>query len=100
MRVGQLFTVSMLSVAGLACVLGGEIVVSEYRAYASKTEAIRSVDAFGAVLLTGQAIAGFRTPYATTLFQESVATRSDRQIRAAGRCGLCESPQRDRGDLR
>ena len=85
MRVGQLFTVSMLSVAGLACVLGGEIVVSEYRAYASKTEAIRSVDAFGAVLLTGQAIAGFRTPYATTLFQESVANPA--QLEAIARSG-------------
>ena len=85
MRVGQLFTVSMLSVAGLACVLGGEIVVSEYRAYASKTEAIRSVDAFGAVLLTGQAIAWFRTPYATTLFQESVANPA--QLEAIARSG-------------
>ena len=85
MRVGQLFTVSMLSVAGLACVLGGEIVVSEYRAYASKTAALRSVDAFGAVLLPGPALAGFRPPYATTLFQESVANPA--QLEAIARSG-------------
>ncbi|CCD86410.1 putative methyl-accepting chemotaxis receptor/sensory transducer protein [Bradyrhizobium sp. ORS 285] len=85
MRVGQLFAVSMLSVAGLACVLGGEIVVTQYRSYASKTEAIRSVDAFGAVLLTGQAVAGFRTSYATTLFQEAPA--SPAQLEAMAKAG-------------
>ncbi|WP_316202068.1 MULTISPECIES: hypothetical protein [unclassified Bradyrhizobium] len=47
MRVGQLFSASMLSVTALACVLGGEVLVSHYRAYASRTEAIKSVDKAG-----------------------------------------------------
>ncbi|WP_316180825.1 HAMP domain-containing methyl-accepting chemotaxis protein [Bradyrhizobium sp. SZCCHNRI1009] len=74
MRVGQLFAVSMLSVTALACVLGGEVLVSHYRAYASRTEAIKSVDAFAAVLLAGQAVAGLRAPFVTPMFQDVPAT--------------------------
>ncbi|CAL77224.1 putative methyl-accepting chemotaxis receptor/sensory transducer protein [Bradyrhizobium sp. ORS 278] len=79
MRVGQLFAVSMLSVTALACVLGGEVLVTHYRAYESRTEAIKSVDAFGAVLLAGQAVAGLRAPFVTPMFQDTPATPAQQE---------------------
>jgi methyl-accepting chemotaxis protein len=74
MRIGRLFAVSMLSVTALAVILGAEVLVPQYRTYASKTEAIKAVEAFGAVLAVGQQIAGHRAPYLSPLFKEGVAT--------------------------
>jgi methyl-accepting chemotaxis protein len=74
MRIGRLFTLSMLSVTALAVVLGGEVLVPQYRTVASKSEAIKAVEAFGAVLLVGQQIAGHRAVYVTPLFQDGAAT--------------------------
>src|SRR4051794_40358025 len=74
MRIGRLFAVSMLSVTGLAVVLGAGVLVPQYRTFASKTEAIKAVAAYGAVLAVGQQIAGYRAPYVTPLFQEGSAT--------------------------
>jgi methyl-accepting chemotaxis protein len=74
MRIGRLFAVSMLSVTALAVILGAEILVPQYRTFASKTEAIKAVDAFGAVLAVGQQVAGHRAPYLSPLFKDGTAT--------------------------
>ena len=74
MRIGRLFTVSMLSVTALAAILGAGVVVPQYRTSASKTEAIKAVHAFGALLAVSQQIAGHRASYVTPLFQEGAAT--------------------------
>ena len=74
MRIGRLFTVSMLSVTILAVLLGAGVLVPQYRTFASKTEAIKAVDAYGAVLAVGQQIAGHRAPYLSSLFQDGPAT--------------------------
>ncbi len=74
MRVGRLFAVSMLSVTALAAVLGAGIVVPQYRTVASKSQAIKAVDAYGAVLAVGQQVAGHRAPYLSPLFQDGAAT--------------------------
>src|SRR5689334_14076911 len=74
MRIGRLFAVSMLSVTALAIVLGTEVLVPQYRTVVSRTEAIKAVEAFGAVLVVSQQIAGHRAPYVSPLFQEGPAT--------------------------
>jgi methyl-accepting chemotaxis protein len=74
MRIGRLFAVSMLSVTALAAVLGAGVLVPQYRTFASKTEAIKAVQAYGAVLAIGQQVAGHRAPYLSPLFQEAAAT--------------------------
>src|SRR5271167_2033679 len=74
MRIGRLFAVSMLSVTALAAVLGAGVLVPQYRTFASKTEAIKAVEAFGAVLAVGQQVAGHRALYLSPLFQEGAAT--------------------------
>ena len=74
MRIGRLFAVSMLSVTALAVVLGAGVLVPQHRTFASKTEAIRAVEAFGAVLAVGQQVAGHRAPYLSPLFQDGAAT--------------------------
>src|SRR6202011_2829126 len=74
MRIGRLFAVSMLSVTALAVVLGAGVLVPQYRTFASKTEAIKAVEAYGAVLAVGQQIAGHRAPYLSPLFKDSAAT--------------------------
>jgi hypothetical protein len=74
MRIGRLFTVSMLSVTVLTVVLGAGVLVPQYRTFASKTEAIKAVEAYGTVLAVGQHVAGYRAPYVGPLFQEAAAT--------------------------
>jgi methyl-accepting chemotaxis protein len=74
MQIGRLFSLSMLSVTGLAVVLGAEVLIPQYRTVASKSEAIKAVEAFGAVLVVGQNMAGQRAPYVGPLFQEAAAT--------------------------
>src|ERR1700745_2724670 len=74
MRIGRLFTVSMLSVTALAAILGGEVLVPETRTSLSKTEAIKYVEAFGAVLAVSQQVVGHRAPYLVPLQQDSPAT--------------------------
>ena len=54
MRIGRLFAVSMLSVTVLAVVLGAGVLVPQYRTFASKTEAIKAVEAYGTVLANSQ----------------------------------------------
>ncbi len=74
MRIGRLFAVSMLSVTALAVILGAGALAPQYRTYASKTEAIKAVEAFGAVLAVGQQVAGHRAPYLSPLFRDDAAT--------------------------
>ncbi|NOJ41876.1 methyl-accepting chemotaxis protein [Bradyrhizobium australiense] len=74
MRIGRLFALSMLSVTVLAVVLGAGVLVPQYRTFASKSEAIKTVEAYGAVLAVGQQVAGYRAPYVGPLFQETAAT--------------------------
>ena len=78
MRIGRLFAVSMLSVTVLAVILGAQVLVPQYRTFASKSEAIKAVEAFGAVLAVGQQVAGHRAPYVGPLFQEAAATSAQR----------------------
>jgi hypothetical protein len=74
MRIGRLFAASMLSVTVLAVILGAAVLVPQYRTFASKTEAIKTVQAYAAVLAVGQQVAGYRAPYVGPLFQEGAAT--------------------------
>jgi methyl-accepting chemotaxis protein len=74
MRISRLFSVSMLSVTVLAVILGAEVLVPQTRTFFSKTEAIKQVEAYGAVLAIGQQVAGLRAPYVGPLFQEGAAT--------------------------
>jgi methyl-accepting chemotaxis protein len=74
MRIGRLFAVSMLSVTVLAIILGAQVLIPQYRTFASKTEAIKAVAAYGSVLAVGQQVASYRAPYISPLFQEGVAT--------------------------
>jgi methyl-accepting chemotaxis protein len=85
MRIGRLFAISMLSVTALAVILGAEVLVPQYHTVASKTEAIKAVEAFGAVLAVGQQIAGQRAPYVTPLFQDGAATQA--QLDAVAKAG-------------
>ncbi|MET3842767.1 methyl-accepting chemotaxis protein [Bradyrhizobium sp. OAE829] len=79
MRIGRLFAVSMLSVTILAVVLGAQVLVPQYRTFADKSEAIKAVEAFGAVLAVGQQVAAHRAPYVSPLFQEGPATPAQRE---------------------
>ncbi|KRR07716.1 chemotaxis protein [Bradyrhizobium jicamae] len=83
MRIGRLFALSMLSVTILAVVLGAGVLVPQYRTFASKSEAIKAVEAYGTVLAVGQQVAGYRAPYVGPLFQEGAATQA--QLDAAAK---------------
>ena len=83
MRIGRLFAVSMLSVTVLAVILGAGVLVPQYRTFASKSEAIKAVEAYGTVLAVGQQVAGYRAPYVGPLFQEGAATQA--QLDAAAK---------------
>jgi methyl-accepting chemotaxis protein len=82
MRIGRLFALSMLSVTILAVVLGAGVLVPQYRTFAGKSEAIKTVEAYGAVLAVGQHVAGYRAPYVGPLFQESAATPAQMEATA------------------
>ena len=74
MRIGRLFAVSMFSVTALAVILGAGVLVPQYNTFASKTEAIKAVEAYGSVLAVSQQIAGHRSPYLSPLLQDGPAT--------------------------
>lgn len=82
MRIGRLFAVSMLSVTVLTVVLGAGVLIPQYLTFASKTEAIKAVEAYGTVLAVGQQVAGYRAPYVGPLFQESAATPAQKETAA------------------
>jgi methyl-accepting chemotaxis protein len=74
MRIGRLFAVSMFSVTALAVILGAGVLVPQYNTFASKTEAIKAVEAYGSVLAVGQHVANHRAPYLSPLLQDEAAT--------------------------
>ncbi|WP_315765508.1 MULTISPECIES: HAMP domain-containing methyl-accepting chemotaxis protein [unclassified Bradyrhizobium] len=85
MKIGQLFAVSMLSVTALAVVPAAEVVVGQYRILADRADAIKTVEAFGAVLLFAQNMVGNRAPYITPLFAEGPATEAQLAVIAKTR---------------
>ena len=85
MRIGRLFAASMLSVTALAVIIGGEVLVPQTRTFLAKSEAIKDVDAFGAVLAFSQQVVGFRAPYLTPLYQDAPATQA--QLEAIAKAG-------------
>ena len=76
MKISRLFAVSMLTVTGLAVLPAAEGVVRQYRTMADKAEAIKAVEAFGAILLFSQEVVAHRAPYITPLFQEAAGTQA------------------------
>ncbi|GGI25745.1 MULTISPECIES: methyl-accepting chemotaxis protein [Bradyrhizobium] len=82
MRIGKLFALSMLTVTTFAVILGAEVLLPQTRIFVSRSESIKMVEAFGAVLMVSQHLAGLRTPY-ITIFQETPATPT--QIEAMGK---------------
>jgi len=74
MRIGRLIAVSIWSITALTALLGAGVVLPQYRTFTDKTEAIKAVDAFGAVLIVGQQVAGQRAPFVGPLFQDGPAT--------------------------
>jgi methyl-accepting chemotaxis protein len=66
----------------LTVVLGAGVLVPQYRTFASKSEAIKAVEAYGTVLAVGQQVAGYRAPYVGPLFQEGAATQAQLEVAA------------------
>ncbi|WP_375157561.1 methyl-accepting chemotaxis protein [Bradyrhizobium sp. RDT46] len=83
MRIGKLFALSMLTVTVFAVVLGAEVLIPQTRIFTNRSDAIKTVDAFGAMLTVSQHVAGLRAPYISPIFQEGAATPA--QIEAAGK---------------
>src|SRR5712691_4230796 len=74
MRIQRLFALSMLSVTVLTVTLGTEVLIPQIHTFADRTEAIKTVEAFGAVLAVDQQVAGLRAPYVGPLIQAGAAT--------------------------
>ena len=83
MRIGKLFALSMLTVTVFAVILGAEVLIPQTPIFTNRSDAIKTVDAFGAMLTVSQHVAGLRAPYISPIFQEGVATQA--QSEAAGK---------------
>ncbi|RXH21452.1 chemotaxis protein [Bradyrhizobium nanningense] len=83
MRIGKLFALSMLTVTIFAVILGAEVLIPQTRIFTNRSDAIKTVDAFSAMLTVSQHVAGLRAPYISPIFQEGVATQA--QSEAAGK---------------
>ncbi|WP_454652189.1 methyl-accepting chemotaxis protein [Bradyrhizobium liaoningense] len=83
MRIGKLFALSMLTVTVFAVILGAEVLIPQARIFANRSDAIKTVDAFGATLMASQHLASLRAPYIGPIFQEGAATQA--QLDAAGK---------------
>ncbi|MDA9508510.1 chemotaxis protein [Bradyrhizobium sp. CCBAU 11386] len=83
MRIGKLFALSMLTVTFFAVILGAEVLIPQARIFTNRSDAIKTVDAFGATLMVSQQVAGLRAPYIGPIFQEAAATQA--QIDAAAK---------------
>jgi methyl-accepting chemotaxis protein len=83
MRIGKLFALSMLTVTVFAVVLGAEVLVPQARIFTNRSDAIKTVEAFGATLMVSQYVAGLRAPYISPIFQENPATQV--QVEAAAK---------------
>jgi methyl-accepting chemotaxis protein len=76
MRIGKLFALSMLTVTVFAVVLGAEVLVPQARIFTNRSDAIKTVEAFGTTLAISQYVAGLRAPYIGPIFQEAAATQA------------------------
>ena len=76
MRIGKLFALSMLTVTVFAVILGAEVLIPQARIFANRSDAIKTVDAFGATLMASQHVASLRAPYIGPIFQEGAATQA------------------------
>jgi len=83
MRIGKLFALSMLTVTVFAVILGAEVLIPQTRIFTNRSDAIKTVEAFGATLMVSQQVAGLRAPYISPIFQEGAATQA--QIDAAAK---------------
>lgn len=81
MRIGKLFALSMLTVTVFAVILGAEVLIPQARIFTNRSDAIKTVDAFGATLTASQHVASLRAPYIGPIFQEGAATQA--QLEAA-----------------
>ncbi|MBB4382680.1 Methyl-accepting chemotaxis protein [Bradyrhizobium sp. Rc3b] len=81
MRIGKLFALSMLTVTVFAVILGAEVLITQTRIFTNRSDAIKTVDAFGATLMASQHVASLRAPYIGPIFQEGAATPA--QLEAA-----------------
>ena len=82
MRIGKLFALSMLTVTVFAVILGAEVLIPQARIFTNRSDAIKTVDAFGAMLTVSQHVAGLRAPYVGPMFQEGVATQAQLETAA------------------
>ncbi|MFB6414576.1 MULTISPECIES: methyl-accepting chemotaxis protein [Bradyrhizobium] len=83
MRIGKLFALSMLTVTVFAVILGAEVLIPQARIFTNRSDAIKTVDAFGATLMASQHVASLRAPYIGPIFQEAAATQA--QLEAAAK---------------
>ncbi|QIO36850.1 methyl-accepting chemotaxis protein [Bradyrhizobium sp. 1(2017)] len=83
MRIGKLFTLSMLTVTVFAVILGAEVLIPQTRIFTNRSDAIKTVAAFGATLMASQHVASLRAPYIGPIFQEGAATQA--QLEAAAK---------------
>ncbi|MHB0771983.1 methyl-accepting chemotaxis protein [Bradyrhizobium sp. 5.13L] len=83
MRIGKLFALSMLTVTVFAVILGAEVLIPQARIFTNRSDAIKTVDAFGATLMASQHVASLRAPYIGPIFQEGAATQA--QLEAAAK---------------
>jgi methyl-accepting chemotaxis protein len=81
MRIGKLFALSMLTVTVFAVILGAEVLIPQTRIFTNRSDAIKTVDAFGATLMASQHVASLRAPYIGPIFQDGAATQA--QLEAA-----------------
>ncbi|MDF0494116.1 methyl-accepting chemotaxis protein [Bradyrhizobium yuanmingense] len=82
MRIGKLFALSMLTVTVLAVILGAEVLIPQTRIFANRSDAIKTVEAFGATLMASQHVASLRAPYIGPIFQEGAATQAQLEVAA------------------
>ena len=82
MRIGKLFALSMLTVTVFAVILGAEVLIPQARIFTNRSDAIKTVEAFGAMLTVSQHVAGLRAPYITPVFQEGTATPAQTEAAA------------------
>ncbi|MFK4386303.1 methyl-accepting chemotaxis protein [Bradyrhizobium sp. USDA 223] len=82
MRIGKLFALSMLTVTVFAVILGAEVLIPQTRIFANRSDAIKTVEAFGATLMASQHVASLRAPYIGPIFQEGAATQAQLEVAA------------------
>ncbi|MFK4490094.1 methyl-accepting chemotaxis protein [Bradyrhizobium sp. USDA 336] len=79
---GKLFALSMLTVTVFAVILGAEVLIPQTRIFANRSDAIKTVEAFGATLMASQHVASLRAPYIGPIFQEGAATQAQLEVAA------------------